>query len=274
MTDDDAQAKIEEIEAIPEADRTPQQKAALTRARKQIDQAIEAAAAEAAEDAVNELEIPIPDSLVGRLWWVQMHVGHVEKTGKVKIEKFNVSYKHMQEHGLLKVLKPLMAKAYLAFYPTSVTTERAGNHVFAQITYELANALTGETKQVGPFDSEGVDNQDKATNKAFTNGMKYALQKVFLVPTEDIDDVDNNDDTISTAGDRKRKPAANQQAITNPKAMELTARALEAVNEGKLTQPKVIGWLQSKHAVDRVDQLDDAGLREFETWLNDATDYS
>ncbi len=38
--------------------------------------------------------------------------------------------------------------------------------------------------------SEGLDMSDKATNKALSAGLKYALIQVFSVPTEDMDDSD------------------------------------------------------------------------------------
>ncbi len=48
---------------------------------------------------------------------------------------------------------------------------------------------------------EGLDNSDKATNKAMSGAMKYALIELFCVPTEDVEDADRT--TPETGVQRK-----------------------------------------------------------------------
>lgn len=40
---------------------------------------------------------------------------------------------------------------------------------------------------------EGIDSSDKATNKAMSAAMKYALIELFAVPTQDVEDADRDD---------------------------------------------------------------------------------
>lgn len=54
---------------------------------------------------------------------------------------------------------------------------------------------------------EGLDNSDKASNKAMSGAMKYALIELFCVPTEDVEDVDR---TTPEAG---MKPKSNVARI-------------------------------------------------------------
>lgn len=52
---------------------------------------------------------------------------------------------------------------------------------------------------------EGLDNSDKATNKAMSGAMKYALIELFCVPTQDVEDSDR---TSPEAGTRNSKPVS------------------------------------------------------------------
>ena len=57
---------------------------------------------------------------------------------------------------------------------------------------------------------EGLDNSDKATNKAMSGAMKYALIELFSVPTEDVDDADR---TTPEAGTKRKTVATTTEAI-------------------------------------------------------------
>lgn len=51
---------------------------------------------------------------------------------------------------------------------------------------------------------EGLDNSDKATNKAMSGAMKYALIELFCVPTKDVEDSDRESPEVGMA--RSGKP--------------------------------------------------------------------
>lgn len=52
-------------------------------------------------------------------------------------------------------------------------------------------AEDGSKVTVGPIASEGLDSGDKATNKALSAALKYALIQTFSIPTEDMVDGDS-----------------------------------------------------------------------------------
>ena len=52
-------------------------------------------------------------------------------------------------------------------------------------------AEDGSRVTVGPIPSEGLDSGDKATNKALSAALKYALIQTFCIPTEDMEDGDS-----------------------------------------------------------------------------------
>ncbi len=60
---------------------------------------------------------------------------------------------------------------------------------------------------------EGLDNSDKATNKAMSAAMKYALIELFQVPTKDVEDADLT--TPELAGVRSPVPAPRSVPQTN-----------------------------------------------------------
>jgi hypothetical protein len=51
-------------------------------------------------------------------------------------------------------------------------------------------AEDGSKVTVGPIPAEGLDSGDKATNKALSAALKYALIQTFSVPTEDMAEAD------------------------------------------------------------------------------------
>jgi len=59
-------------------------------------------------------------------------------------------------------------------------------------------AEDGSKVTVGPIASEGLDSGDKATNKALSAALKYALIQTFSIPTEDMVDGDSVSPEIST----------------------------------------------------------------------------
>lgn len=62
---------------------------------------------------------------------------------------------------------------------------------------------TGDKITVGPFVGEGMDSGDKASNKAHSIAHKYALLQVFMIPTVDAKDPDNDTHDLLPAGQEK-----------------------------------------------------------------------
>jgi hypothetical protein len=62
-------------------------------------------------------------------------------------------------------------------------------HVTILMEYDFF-AEDGSKVTVGPIPAEGLDSGDKATNKALSAALKYALIQTFSVPTEDMAEAD------------------------------------------------------------------------------------
>lgn len=62
-------------------------------------------------------------------------------------------------------------------------------HVSILMEYDFY-AEDGSKVTVGPVPAEGLDSGDKATNKALSAALKYALIQTFSIPTEDMAEAD------------------------------------------------------------------------------------
>lgn len=125
----------------------------------------------------------------------------------------------------VNALYPALTKAGVFMTPrvTSVTsTERevtrsngkAGvdKTVNLMVEYDFY-AEDGSKVTVGPIAAEGLDSGDKATNKALSAALKYALIQTFSIPTEDMIDGDSDSPELT----QKATTQAETKAAATPK---------------------------------------------------------
>lgn len=207
-----------------------------------------------------------PKGVYAKIAAVQAEVQATAKSGSVSFGKTN--YKHMREHDLLEVLKPLLKKYNLVLLPDVSQWTREGNHL--HIAFEM-RVIDPEADPDGNvfettvrMPNEAVDSGDKAMNKSLTNALKYCLQKTFLIPTEDLADIEVNDPEESTAG----SVAGGGKEVNKKKASELSKKASEAVQIGGLDKNSITAKIQSEYGVDRIAQLTPKQATDFEAWLD------
>lgn len=97
-------------------------------------------------------------------------------------------------------MNPLLQKHGLFFYPelrhldTEISERVSGNRSVAwerahvQVAFHIVASDGSEIVVVTP--GEGYDNSDKATNKAMSGALKYALLQTFAIATRDLEDPD------------------------------------------------------------------------------------
>lgn len=83
--------------------------------------------------------------------------------------------------------------------------EGVDKHVSLLMEYDFY-AEDGSKVTIGPVPAEGLDSGDKATNKALSAGLKYALIQTFSVPTEDMAEADLETPEIGKGKDVKGSP--------------------------------------------------------------------
>ena len=116
--------------------------------------------------------------------------------------KQSQGYKFRGIDNFINALHPALCKAGVFMVPECVSEVhelrevqtgpdkfRIDKHVHTQMKYTFF-AEDGSNVVVGPIPSEGFDTGDKATNKALSAALKYALIQTFSVPTEDMAEAD------------------------------------------------------------------------------------
>jgi hypothetical protein len=92
----------------------------------------------------------------------------------------------------------------------------ADKHVSIQMEYDFF-AEDGSKVTIGPIPAEGLDSGDKATNKALSAALKYALIQTFSIPTEDMAEADLESPEINLTSEIK-KEVNKEKKSTEPVA--------------------------------------------------------
>lgn len=90
-------------------------------------------------------------------------------------------------------------------------------HVTILMEYDFF-AEDGSKVTVGPIPAEGLDSGDKATNKALSAALKYALIQTFSIPTEDMAEADLDTPVIAARNTQSVVGNGNVQITTTPAA--------------------------------------------------------
>jgi hypothetical protein len=135
-------------------------------------------------------EIPAPaKSLAEAMHRVMTHVGYIQKKGTVAVGK---GYKFAGEAQFIEAIRPELVAQQIVVcpigmkaivnevFPSSNGTPQ--NRIVLRVTFRFTHAPSGEFLDVQTC-GEGIDNGDKATNKAMTGAMKYALRQSFVIET-------------------------------------------------------------------------------------------
>jgi hypothetical protein len=129
---------------------------------------------------------------------VMKEIGAVEKNQENTAQKYrfrgidqfmNALYPALVNNGVF-IVPSLIAETH-DFKQVVRANGRDGmdKHVHVQMRYTFY-AEDGSSLDVGPIPGEGIDSGDKATNKALSAALKYALIQTFSIPTEDNVDAD------------------------------------------------------------------------------------
>jgi len=107
----------------------------------------------------------------------------VSKTG----QNSHMRYDYASEVDIISVYRPAMVKAGVYIRPLSIEiierTMNGKNHrLLAMLTYRLEGrgGISGHIDI--PVLTEGIDTQDKAAAKLYTQGLKIALLQTFCIP--------------------------------------------------------------------------------------------
>jgi hypothetical protein len=164
-------------------------------------------------------------SLVTKLAEVMDAVGRVPKRGENTFHH----YHYMTEADLVAAVRPELAKRSIMMMPTITKWQRTskgddkGFFTDVEITWHILDGETGEKLSFN-MPGCGEDKGDKGLYKAVTGSEKYALKNLFLIPTGD--DPEKDDDDKKTSKNVEGGSPAPKQSKGVGKVQEI---------EGKLT---------------------------------------
>lgn len=168
---------------------------------------------------------------------VMKEIGFVGKDQKNQAQGFkfrgidqfvNALYPALCKHGVF--MTPRCVKEEHELKEVMRSSGKAGvdKHVTLMMEYDFF-AEDGSKVTVGPVPAEGLDSGDKATNKALSAGLKYALIQTFSVPTEDMAEADFETPVIASTAPQKALEAPKQAPKATP-SVAAASPATPAVN--------------------------------------------
>ncbi len=186
-----------------------------------------------------------PPQIYGLITKVMADIGAVAKTRKNEQQKY--SFRGIED--FYQAAHPAMIAN--GVFPAPTVLERIEyrfekTNEFGKVTTWLHVAMRVEHKFYAPDGSfvpvttwgEGLDNSDKASNKAMSGAMKYALIELFCVPTQDVEDADRTSpeagtrrhvariDTAIPIAPRQTAPLNNEQGDNGSKGQQPPAGAV------------------------------------------------
>lgn len=110
----------------------------------------------------------------------------------------NALYPALTKHGVFMTPRCTSYTQELKEVVRSSGKAGVDKHVAILMEYDFF-AEDGSKVTVGPIPAEGLDSGDKASNKALSAAIKYALIQTFSVPTKDIAEADLDTPEIGLA---------------------------------------------------------------------------
>jgi len=212
-----------------------------------------------------------PGMIFSKMSQVMKDIAYVSKnqTNTVQGFKFrgidqfiNALYPALTKHGVFMVPSLDSESHELREVTRATGKQGVDKHVYIQMSYTFF-AEDGSSVTVGPIPAESFDSGDKATNKALSAALKYALIQTFSIPTEDMAEGDSESPEIGV--DVKTTPERSNTSTkrtfvpptrtTTPKAettpneantasnsvtVESTTGNLDATNTGAVTQAQTV----------------------------------
>lgn len=173
----------------------------------------------------------------------------IEAVEKSKRPGSQISYAYRSIDEFMNVLNPLLAKHKVTVVPEVLENNRDSYKTSSGVTMhsvvmKIKYTFYAEdgSNVCAVMIGESFDSGDKASNKAQSVALKYAIMQVFMVPTEDIEDPDHHDTSKLKPAEKppEKKPLVNH-APANPNAVSMDKlKALGAlIAKSKLSNEQV-----------------------------------
>ena len=170
------------------------------------------------------------NSIYKKMSEVMKDIGAIGKDQKNTIQGFkfrgidqfvNALHPALNKHGVFMTPRATQFSQDVKDVTRSNGKAGVDKHVSIMMEYDFW-AEDGSKVTVGPIPAEGVDSGDKATNKALSAALKYALIQTFSIPTEDMAEADLDSPELGRATQAAKsaaKPAATSGPVALPSSM-------------------------------------------------------
>jgi len=158
---------------------------------------------------------------------VMRDIGFVGKDQKNQAQGFkfrgidqfvNTLYPALVKHGVF--MAPRCVKEVSEIKDVVRSSGKAGVDKYVTILMEYDFfAEDGSKVTIGPIPAEGLDSGDKATNKALSAALKYALIQTFSIPTADMAEADSESPELAVASP-KSSTTTSTPKVTAPTTTE------------------------------------------------------
>lgn len=167
-----------------------------------------------------------------------------------KIEFGNTKYRAVTEENVLSMLRPKMIEQGLVMFPVTLEATKEGTLTTANMVFKVVNAENPEESILVASGGQGADSQDKGIGKAITYANKYALLKMFLVPTGDDPDKVSSEEITAKLNEAyaKKEQEKGEDDLLRKQIYELGKGDLTRINDyvGKIFGGKILGELTTE----------------------------
>lgn len=169
------------------------------------------------------LVAPVP-MIYRKMSDVMREIGAIGKDQKNQAQGFkfrgidqfvNALYPALTRNGVFMAPRALRHDQEIKEVVRSNGKPGVDKHVSIMMEYTFY-AEDGSSVTVGPVPAEGLDSGDKATNKALSAALKYALIQTFSIPTEDMAEADLDSPEMGRIlSDKRDAPSAPPAATAS-----------------------------------------------------------
>jgi hypothetical protein len=184
--------------------------------------------------------------LVKKLTEVMQEVKYIQKRGKNSFH----NYTYATESDVAEKIRESLSERCVMMIPNIIEStyrEHVNNKgkteyiTKVRMEFKFIDGETGE-ELIFHSEGEGQDAGDKGIYKAITGAQKYALMKVFMIPTGDDPEADNGVDERNTqSNDNQPKQQQNNQQEKPQKVAMITQKQIAEMKVYAMKLGKLMG---------------------------------
>lgn len=182
--------------------------------------------------------VSLPGMIYKKMSEVMKDIGAIGKDQKNQAQGFkfrgidqfvNSLYPALVKHGVFMAPRSIQHTQELRDVVRGNGKQGVDKHVSILMEYRFY-AEDGSSVTIGPIPAEGLDSGDKATNKALSAALKYALIQTFSIPTEDMAEADLESPEIGATIEQKTE-APKKEFVATLKAEQTVVQETSSSQE-------------------------------------------